>query len=81
MAKRIIIEVDDKLLRVAEVAISPRLARIVKLFSIPLAAEGELLDNVQVIKDALTKHGLVKGEVDFIVNRRTVEIREITVPP
>ncbi len=81
MAKRIIIEVDDQLLRVAEVLTTPRLARIVKLFSVPLAAEGGLLDNLQLIKDLLAKHGLSRGDVDFVVNRRTVEIREITVPP
>ena len=51
MAKRIIIEVDDKLLRVAEVLIAPRLARIVKLFSISLPVEEALIGNTQLIRN------------------------------
>jgi hypothetical protein len=81
MAKRIIIEIDEGLLRVAEVTTSVTSVKFSRIFTIPLN-EGEALSKqTDSIRLALNAQGISKGDVDIIVNRRSVEIREMSTPP
>lgn len=81
MAKRIVLEIDDALIRGAEVTYAASSAKIVRFFTIPLTEGVPLSNQVDTVRQALQQQGLAKADADVIVSRRAVEIREMTAPP
>jgi hypothetical protein len=81
MAKRILIELEDNALRCMEASIESGRIRLQRLVNVSLNSDTTLVEQVDAIKRGLTQAGIARGDVDFIVSRRQVEMREIGVPP
>lgn len=81
MAKRLILEIDDSALRVAEVHTAGRNVSVEQLLQVKSAAGSSWSDQVTELQTELARRKLGRGDWDVIVNRRGVEIRDINVPP
>ncbi|MEZ6093074.1 MAG: hypothetical protein R3C03_02380 [Pirellulaceae bacterium] len=81
MAKHVLIEWDNQILRCGEANVVAGRVTLSNLFLVELDPERSLLEQADNIKSALNSNGIQRGDVDFVVSRRDVEMREFGVPP
>lgn len=74
------IEIDDLHIHVASAKIGKQRCVIDDLFSISIE-DGDDKRATELLKQALSEHGLSRRETIVVVSRASVEMREITVPP
>lgn len=75
----IALEFEDTQVRVASARVSGKRLQIQNLFSVELG--GDDTSAAQQLKSALAKHGLARSEAIVVINRASVEMRELSVPP
>lgn len=81
MASRLLIELDERSVRVARATWDARHVHLHKAFQLEIAEQESPKTLGQRLRAELQKQGLGKGDADLILNRRAVELREIALPP
>jgi len=82
MSNRLLIELLPSEIRVAMARGGSRVWEIVDSFSVEVAPDWNAKAGVDALKSALATRSIpARGDVDVIVGRRDVEIREIGLPP
>ncbi len=81
MANRVILEIDQQQVRALSARMVGPRVHVTHAVRLPIAADQSWTAVADACAREMAKHHFGRGDADVIVNRRSVEMRDIKVPP